>query len=285
LWRERSTNNGDQPSAEGTRLAYDFRKKLDDLPAVVAFGPDVDQVMKTDDRGLRITLPQDRPDQNNVGIELPLKLRGDFDVNVGYEILGIGTKLTNPGAGLHLRLQLDDSTPVVALTRLVSRFRGQPAPLYSPVGHDGEIFAAFRIGTLPNGNENGFSEGVRARAIAPDGRLRLVRKGGVLTYFVTDGVAPPHVLKTEKVGDAGVSSLRLFAFSGWGPVGVDVRFTDLAVAADEFPDGVPGRLDWSKATLPAQLLAGFLIAAGLGSWLWARRRHRDQSPAHQGAPA
>ena len=134
--------------------------------------------------------------------------------------------------------------------------------------------------TVPAGNETGFSEGTRVRARAFSGRLRLTRRGSTLQYVVTDAMSPDYVLRTEEVGDVDVAFLRLFAFSGWGPVAVDVRFTDLLVAADEFPDGFPGPVEWSKATLPALLAGGFLVTAGLGTVVWLRRRRRpDPVPA------
>ncbi len=179
-----------------------------------------------------------------------------------------------PGAGLHLRLQLDKDRPVVALTRLMYPYPPRPAPLYGEVGYDGDIFAAFRIGTLPNGNETGFSSGTKVRAQSPRGRLRLTRTGSLLRYFVADGGLPYHEIKSEDIGNVDVASLRLFGFSGWGPVAVDVRFTDLVIRADDFPDGIPGPLDWSRATLPALLLAGFILTAGVVAWLWLRHRRR-----------
>jgi hypothetical protein len=264
----------DEPGAPKKRMVFDFRTKLDDLAGVSVFGPHADEVMKTDAQGLRITLPADRPDCNNVGIELPLRLRGDFDIELGYELLAIGAPIPNPGAGLHMRLQLDNDTPVVALTRLMYPYAPRPAPLYGEVGYDGDTFAAFRIGTLPNGNETGFSSGTKVRAQSPRGRLRLMRTGSVLRYLVADGGLLYHEIKSEGIGNVDVVSLRLFGFSGWGPVAVDVRFTGLEIRADDFPDGIPGPLDWSRATLPALLLAGLVLSAGVVVWLWVRHRRR-----------
>jgi RNA polymerase sigma factor (sigma-70 family) len=261
-------------SSFARRLAFDFHKKLDDLPALSVFGPDADQVMKTDAAGLRITLPAGRADCNNVGLELPLRLRGDFEVELGYEILAIGAPIANPGAGVHLRLQLENSSPVVALTRLATPFSPRRAPLYGVVGHDGEIFGAFRISNLPNGNETGFHLGKRVRAEAPKGRLRLKRTGSQLKYLVSDGESPWHLVKAEEIGDVDVASLRAFGFSGWGPVAVDVRFTDLVVSADEFPDGIPGALDRSHALLPALLLGCLTLTVAAGVLLWVRQRRR-----------
>src|SRR5437763_8584087 len=83
-----------------TRLAFDFRKKVDDLPGVTLFGPDADSVAKTDAQGLRITLPEGRSDCRNVGVELPLRIHGDFEIDLGYELLAFGENIPNPAAGV-----------------------------------------------------------------------------------------------------------------------------------------------------------------------------------------
>src|SRR5262249_39465509 len=70
-----------EPPAPGRQhRVYDFRKRIDDLPGLTLFGPDAETVVQTDAQGLRINLPEGRPDCNNVGVELPLTIRGDFDI-------------------------------------------------------------------------------------------------------------------------------------------------------------------------------------------------------------
>jgi hypothetical protein len=278
-------------------LVYDFRKRIDDLPGLTLFGPDAENYLRTDAKGLRITLPADRPDHNNVGVELVSRIHGDFDVNLGYELLEIGAPIPNPGAGVQMRLLFDPSAPMETVTRIRSPYGPQPAPRYGVVGHDGDIFAAFRLATMANGNETGFSQGVRARSQGSSGRLRLTRTGARLDYQVADEGAPYFLLRSEEVGAADAETLRLFGFSGWGPVDVDVRLTDLVIDADSLPDlatgGIspgemlPGRMAWSKAWLSAALVVGLLISVPLAVWLcvWARRRAAPNEPVPAGAAA
>jgi serine/threonine-protein kinase len=268
---------------------YDFRTRIDDLPGLTLFGPEAESVARTDAQGLRITLPAGRPDCNSVGVELPARIQGDFDVDVGYELLAFGDDIPNPAAGVQLRLAFDDpSIPLVALARFRNRYPPQRAPLFQVVGHDGETFAAYRITILPNFNER--PEGVDVRAGDPRGRLKLVRTGPRLDYLVSDGESPYQLLRSEEVGGADVESLRLVGFSGWGPVAVDVRFTDLVIDADRLPDAapalsLPGRMAWPRAWLPAALVVGLLISLPLGVWLcvYARRRGGARGPARPGA--
>ncbi len=274
-------------------LVYDFRKPIDNLPGLTLLGPDAEAVTQTDARGLRINLPADRPGcEQGVGVELASRIRGDFDINLGYEILAIGAPIPQGGAGVQMRLQLDPSSPMETVTRLRTPYGPEPAPLYGRVGHDGDIFAAFRIILLPNGvNEGGFSEGVRVRAVAPAGRLRLKRTGSRLDYLAADEGQPYCVLRSEEVGAADAQSLRVFGFTGWGPVALDARLTDLAIDAESLPDGpaaatLPARLDWSKAWPSAVLLAALLITLplGVGLCIWRRRRAAARAPAPPAAP-
>ena len=235
-----------EPAAPmGRRLAIDFRTKLDDLPAVALIGPEAQTQVQTDAEGLRITLPAGRKDCWNVGVELPVRLRGDFAIDVGFELLAIGDTIPDPAAGVQMRLTLAGSNTIFALARLRNRYAPQRASRFQVVGHDGETFAAYRIGILPKGNEK--HEGPNVRAVEPRGRLKLLRTGSQLHSLVSDGGSPYQRIQSEEVGTGDVDSLRLVGFSGWGPVAVDVRFTDLVIEAEQLPDGVPGRLSWSKA--------------------------------------
>ncbi len=250
--------------------SIDFRKPLADLPAVALFGPDAADVIRTDAEGLRITLPAGRADCRNVGIELPLGLRGDFAIDAGYEVLGIGDNIADPAAGVQMRLAFADSAvPLVALARFRNRYPPAPVPLFQPVGHDGETFAAYRITVLPNGHEK--PQGIDVRAREPRGRLKLARTGGQLQFLVSDGGSPDHLLKTEEVGADDIDSVQLFAFSGWAPVAVDVRFTDLQIRAAGLGQGGPGRLAYAKAWLVATLLLGLGLTLALTMYFGRRK--------------
>jgi serine/threonine protein kinase len=290
------------PAPGRQHLVYDFRKQIDDLPGLAPFGPDAETVMRTDAEGLRITLPADRPDCNNVGVELATRIHGDFDIDLGYELLAIGEPIPVGGAGVQMRLLFDPSdpsSPMESVMRLRSPFQGQPAPLYGRVGHDGDIFAGIRISIMANGiNETGYDQAVRVRAQGMKGRLRLTRTGTCLDYLAADDGQPNFLLRSEEVGAADAQTLRLFGFSGWGPVAVDVRLTDLVLDADALPDlapgrmnvgeVLPGRLNWSKAWLSAALVVGLLLSLplGVGLCLWARRRRAAATvPAPPGVAA
>jgi hypothetical protein len=195
---------------------------------------------------------------------------GDFEIDLAYELIAIGDDIPIPGAGVHLRLIADSAAPISALTRLRAPYPPRAAPLYGVVGHDGDNFGAFRITTLPDGKEKGFTTGARVRAKEPKGRLKLARTGSHLQYLVADGAAPFHLIKTDDVGTEDVQTVRLLGFSGWGPVAVDVRFSELIIHADALPDGIAARLNWSKGRLAGLLTLALIATLSLSIFLVRR---------------
>jgi len=177
------------------------------------------------------------------------------------------------------------SSPLWVLTRVRTPRAPQPASLYALVGDDGEIFGAFRLTTLPNGNEKGFEKGTRVRARDPKGRLRLIRTGSQLQYVVADGESPYHQIRTEEIGRDDIESLKCFAFSGWGPVAVDVRFTDLVIDTDSLPDAAteaPGSSAWWITAVV--ILCLVLVPLPLAGWLFLRqRRFTSKTPGNTAA--
>jgi hypothetical protein len=259
------------PARARAHQSFDFRTPLDDLPLLTVFGPDAGAVVRSDAQGLRISLPDGRTDCRNVGVELPVRIRGDFDVDLGFELLAIGDAVPNPAAGVQLRLVFDDpAMPLVALARFRNRYPPQRAPLFGIVGHDGETFAAYRITILPDRREK--PQGIDVRANEPRGRLRLIRTGPQLDSYVADGDSPWHLILSERVGATDIKTIQAFAFSGWAPVAVDVRFSDLQVNVEAFADELPGRVQWSRGWLAAGLLLGLIVTVGLGFWALRRAR-------------
>jgi hypothetical protein len=204
---------------------------------------------------------------------LPLRLHGDFCVDLGFELLAIGKNIADPAAGVQMRLTFDaPSSSIVALARLRNRYGPQRAALFKVVGHDGETFASYNVTISPDGGEK--QKGIDVRAREPRGRLKFVRTGSQLQSLVSDGQSPYHLIKAEEIGKSDVEMVRFFAYSGWAPVAVDVRFTDLVISADELPDGMPGGMAWSRAWLAGVMAAGLVLSLACGAWLHVRRSGR-----------
>jgi hypothetical protein len=277
-------------------VAVDFREGLPQSPSAHLYGPDVETMVKADAQGLRITVPADRPSGESVGVELPLRLRGDFDLGLGYELLATGPPPGKAGVGVMLRLEFDSLTPLATqVTRLRKPPVAEPGPRYGPVGAFGETFGATLLGPGRGGRES-IVRVDQVRALEAKGRLRLVRTGSQLEYWVTDAGAEPFRIRSEEIGNADVRAVRLVCHTGGKPVALDVRLTDLTIDAAQLGDEAapPPTPVEAPATSPntslkavALLSLGIvlaLVAAGAVGFL-LRRQRRAGKAAAAGAPS
>src|SRR5690349_10228599 len=73
-----------QDPAKQQHLALDLRTPVGGLADLSLYGPGVEKMARTDDEGLRFTVPAGRKDVDVVGVEWTGRLGGDFDVTAGY---------------------------------------------------------------------------------------------------------------------------------------------------------------------------------------------------------
>jgi hypothetical protein len=261
-------------------IAFDFRTRMEKMPALRLSGPDAEIVARTDSQGLRLTLPDERQDTNVVGVDLPVRIRGDFDIVLTYELLTVSEPPL--GAGVHLRLKFDSPTQLDAT---VIRVR-------SPMKDEA---ASFRVVHDPQTLEKWLWRG-RLYPKESHGKLRIVRIGPRLQYFAADGQGEFADIGSEDFGAADVKLVRAFASSGWKPVITDLRLIDLTIDADSFPDGVaanasadspdatetPAGIEGQRWVVVVAVLGLLLFGAAIvvGVWLFLRYR-----PAQQPQPA
>jgi len=257
---------------QGEQRTFDFRKPLAELQPMTLFGPDANNLAKTDATGLRFTLPPERQDPNqDVGMRLPMRIRGDFEIDVGFELLAVGAPIPEAGAGLEMRTLFDSPS---SLTAAVTRRRKRsspndpPAHQFDHVFNNGETFGAARIDYTTEGKEN--LDVQNFRALETKGRLKLLRTGSQLQYWVRDGSSDYHRIRAKEIGSHDVQAILLVCSSGRRPVAVDVRFTDLVIEAKQLLAGAPARTEL-VSTVPAKswkppillLLLGLFLAGGL----------------------
>jgi len=255
---------GAEPQKQEALRFFDFRKPIEALSPAALYGPGASAAATTDTKGLRISLPSDRSDPNlDVGVELPLRIAGNFDIDVGYELLAVGDPLPEAGAGVQLMLGFDSApSHAVKLTRL----RKPPDPFDPPsrsfdhvANAKGETFGAARIQYGQDGKENKL-EVRNVRAQDPRGRLKLKRVGSQVESWCVDGKSEYHRIQSRDVGTNDIHFIRLICYSGERPVAVDVRFTDLVIDADRIK-GLSG----VKATgsIPARSRNSLWLACGI----------------------
>jgi serine/threonine protein kinase len=262
------------------RAAFDFRTGIENYPALSLQGPNVDTLAKTDSQGLRVTIPGGQQDTRPVFVELNHRLRGDFDIAVGYELLAVGAPAPQYGAGVALHVQFDSPSALVA------RLGRNRKPT-------GERHGAHKIIGGPDGQRQ-YLNNMDVPATGTKGKLRLVRNGSNVEYLVAAEGQNYKTLQVVEFGTADVQKVQLDCFTMYTPISLDVRLTELVIEADQFPDGMPSAPvptltvespPKSNSSLLAVELLGALLAiimlVGLGAWLYVRSngRKEQQAPA------
>jgi hypothetical protein len=87
-----------------------FRGKPVDMQLFQYMGRDAEQWIKLEAEGLRITLPGDQAFTKSVGLTSKFKLKGDFDIITGYELLQTDQPMTGQGVGFEFYLMIDTDT-------------------------------------------------------------------------------------------------------------------------------------------------------------------------------
>jgi hypothetical protein len=234
------------PGRAVERIVVDLRAGATNARPYRLYGPDAPGLAHPDEQGLRITLPANRREPyREVGAELNIRLRGDFEIAVAYEILSVAEPIPESGAGVQLRAVLDGPV-TAAITRLRKPPRPEPSKLFFGVGPFGETFGATRIDHGPDGKEK--ADVQNFRACASNGRLKMRRTGSVLEYWAADGDGEYRSIRTKEIGTADVTAVRAFGFSGYKPVAVDVRLADLTIEAESFPAVPPA--PWPTGPVP-----------------------------------
>jgi hypothetical protein len=263
---------------EQQHLAIDFRAGAT-LPPHTFTGDDIDSLVKRDADGLRITLAADRQHLAPVGLELPVWVRGDFDLSLGYEFLAVGEPIPTYGVGVALRVLFGEPS---SLTALMSRTR-------KPVL--GEVFGTFKLIKGPDGKDK-YHEALEPKATHPRGRMRLRRTGTLLHFLVAEGGADYRELRAMEIGTEDVRLLKVYCNTDWKPVLLDMRFTDIDIRADslqkqaaavEPPAPAPAKPEpgKSRTALIAALVLGLLLLLALAG-VWAVQRCRRPTDSAEG---
>ena len=165
-------------------------------------------------QGIRFTIPNGRNSNLPLGVESQLRLRGDFEITVAYELLAVPKPAPPLGAGASVWVKFDRANNPRALMG-----RNQKP--------EGAGVGANYVSVGPDNKDN--YRGLNYRpAKEAKGQLRMVRTGKNVQYQIADGAGPFLVLASKDVGAEDVAAVRVQAITGWlAKVGVDVRFIKL----------------------------------------------------------
>ena len=255
-----------QPQTLQKEFYQDFRDGRRLLPPLVLHGEDAASLIKSEDGGLRITLPgKANPQINQLGVTWPgANITGDFEITATYELLSLEPP-TEGNVGINLTINTLQTQTFAEVGRFLR-------------AREGNVYESdFWIGTNRTPGKN-----FRWRpALARVGKLRLAREGGVLSSFGTDG--PKNEFKTISKNPVGTDEFKEVSFlvaHDARSAPIDVRLVDLRIRA---PNGlnVPP-VDPAKAGSRGWLLAAGLLGAallvGLGVCLALGRGRRGAAP-------
>jgi hypothetical protein len=261
-----------------------FKGYPEDTQGLELIGPNAEQHVRYEADGLRITLPADHGGERpSTGLSIALAVKGDFEITVTFEILREPDQADTGEFGTRFSLGIFLNTPspnVATLSRSVGAKAGSVFVTWYSLSKDNSVQKETRSHYFPT--------------TAKTGRLRLVRDGAVLSYYIAEGTDGEFVLRKQyPFSEEELKEIRLAGSTGGPAATLDVRVTDLRVRAEsiqgrpaEAPSPlVPQRAD-QKTWLAVAGVIGLVLALSLaGVWLYARRTRRGRVPAAAPAPA
>jgi serine/threonine protein kinase len=188
-------------------------------------GPDAEQCVKYEPAGLRITLPAGYAGERGaVGLATHLIVHGDFEISTNFEILSELKPMDAGQLGTRLSIMLEFQSADREVARVT---RG-----VHPDG--GQRFVAWSSLQDP---DTGQGRMMVAPAASKTGRLRLIRTGSTLSYYVADGLKQGFMLLMQHpITRAEVANISLVGLTNGPQSAIDVRFTDLHVRAHALPN-------------------------------------------------
>jgi serine/threonine protein kinase len=310
----------DAPAANASPQEFyaDFRGGKLPPAAMNWSGRDGDEVIEPEEKGLRIRLPANPQHMQHkfpVGLALQTPVKGNFEITVGYEILG--EDLPRSGTGVGFELYLTAATPgndAICFTRLTPpqgretyvcgrnttvngkrKFMLNQFPTTAAVGDAAALAANLWASVAQSQAQPCMGAGPAAHLLgaaqavitAPttrasrSGRLRLTRQGTQVTFWTAEGEeAEFRKLGVSELGTDDLNLVRMSAYPGQKAEAVDVRLVDVRVRSDAPLDMAAAGEEPAGGMKKGIALIAFLGIAGavaVGAWfLWARRSGRNE---------
>jgi hypothetical protein len=197
----------------------DFRGGAAGRP-LAPFGPSMLDMQSLDEGGLHITLARKRARYGPVGMRTMFGARGDFTITVDYEILQAERPDSGWGAGVFLWLKkASHSVDTARLGRALDADENQVFKWDRAIADQ----AGARV-----------TRGHQLAGKDVVGRLRFVRNGSTLSYFVAGGKnARFSLVHEEDFGKEDIESFRIAVTSDDRPCLIEARFVELDFKSDQ----------------------------------------------------
>jgi len=160
------------PSQADAELYQDFRGKQLPHPPLRLVGPQLDERVRPEAEGLRVTMAGNRSSPAGVGVMIDRPLSGDFEITASYEVLSADQPTQGFGVGVNMTIS---PSPAQEKLANVARF-------WLPGERNGHL-ARFTI--------KGPGGVYKSHLVETDnrtGRFRLKRQGATLEYLVAEGL-------------------------------------------------------------------------------------------------
>jgi DNA-directed RNA polymerase subunit RPC12/RpoP len=262
------------PAQQPPRELYqDFRDRRPLSSALTLFGRDVEDVVKREKEGLRVTLPKDETQTWGWGVAADFTLSGDFEITGAYEWLTVEQPLkAGKKVGVSLQVAPNEQRPKWAQ---VGRYLRPQGGVHAVEYWDKAIPNSYAAPGRPT----------EART----GQLRLVREGSMMSYYAKEGSENEfQKIYEREFGKDDLAFVRFVAANNTNPTTVDVRLLDLRIRSDSVPvtaDQVSLSAASGETETPSKngltgmwLLGSALVLAMvmvLGLWVYARQSRRD----------
>jgi RNA polymerase sigma factor (sigma-70 family) len=239
-------------------------------------GPDANDCVKYESEGLRITLPIGYPGRRfTTGVAYNLAVKGDFEITVTFEILREPSP-SDTGQGTSVGFGIDLNTRFYNRATFSRGMREGP-----------QYFTWFQLSDENTGKP--VRDELRPfAATAKTGRLRMVRTGNVLSYYVAEGTSQDFVyLRHHPFSDTDVRTIRIGGGTGGPQASLDSRVVDVRVRADWLPEvGASGGPMSHHRGLWALLIIAVAVClcGALAVWLFYQKG-RFRQKQEEGDPA
>jgi len=229
-----------------------------------------------EETGARVRLPGGEGPQRPSGLSPDLRIEGDFDVILAYEIINAEQPVEGFGNGVSLYLAIDTKTENAA--SLARRVTASGANVFVCARQH----TAAKLKSVTASRPSQFNTG----------KLRIERIAKRVRFWYVDGDDPEFKLLNEtEFGDEAITFMQIGGNPGGGEAALDLRLLEVSIRADRligndiapFGVAVAERPDEPSANSPLWLFAGagvfavtvILAIVGVGAAMFMRQRMRS----------
>ncbi|GIW93430.1 MAG: hypothetical protein KatS3mg110_1471 [Pirellulaceae bacterium] len=238
---------------------FDFQNSQYDRMQLRPLVAGMARLVEPTPKGLRMHLPAG-PGPERVGIKPVFSIQGDFEITASFEVVRLEQPKSGSGVGpaIHLVFQ-SPLEPTAVLSRLQRQEGRQVFSSYYAVWDDAQ-------------KKSDRQKRLQFRAARDKlGKLRVVRTGETLEFYVVDGLSDNFEL-VDRVPAVpyDVREIWLVLNRHGDSAAGEVIWKDVTIRAAGFSTPQPRpRGNWLVRAVPAVVV---ILAATAAVWLWWRRR-------------